>query len=244
MGVPSRFPFGITNVTPSEPFGMSGLPDPTTYITYLDEFTKYTAGDWTSTTVGTTPTAALVNGDGGLLALTTMGSASSSIFLQPKTEFVLPVTGRKLFFKSRFKVSSLAGSNWIMGLTVTDTTPIGSGGTGVTDGMFWQSEAGTIKFYCQKDASTGQTSTGTTTVATMADDTLTELAFFWDGVQSIKLYQNGVQTATLDLGSTPASYLPDTTMTLQFGVQNTASTARVMTLDYVMSQHQRYNRVG
>jgi len=99
MGTTSRFPFGITNTIKTETLGMFGIPDPTKFHTFFDDFDRYVAGDWTLTSIGTTGTAALADGDGGLLLLTDTAadnadSRSESVQPGHATDTLMPGTAK------------------------------------------------------------------------------------------------------------------------------------------------------
>ena len=64
-----------------------------------------------------------------------------------------------------------------------------------------------------------------------------KLDFYFDGYQYLYVYVDDVLKATQNLlgGSTPAvtDYLPDTDISLGFGIKNGAAAAKNMTIDYV-----------
>ena len=240
MGSPARFPFGVTTVEKTNPLGMYGLPDPTEWHTYFNDFDTYVAGDWTITNVGVTPTQALADVDGGALLVTLTAADNDSSFLQKKGESFLPTSGKKCIFKARFKVSDATQSDWVFGLQVTDTTPLAAAGDGVTDGIFFQKDDGdtNIDFYVQKDATTGQ-STSTAIATAAAADTFMTVAFYFDGARYIYTYMNDVLLTRIDLTTTLTTYLPDTELTVSFGVQNGEAVAKTMTVDYIFAAQER-----
>jgi hypothetical protein len=225
----SNFENGISTAAQGTALGAYGSPDPTAFHQLFDDFNTYTSGNWTLTNVGT-GTPILVAGDGGLLSVPTSGASADSTFLQKTTEGFSFAVGKPMWFKCRFKVSLLT-STLVIGLQVTDTTPLS-----VTDGIYWLSTTttGALTLICRKNASTGSTSTSG---GTLVADTYTELAWYWDGVDSVQSWQDGVQNATLT--GVAASYLPDTTATMSFGVQTDTAAIKTMTLDYVFAVKQR-----
>jgi hypothetical protein len=243
MGTPVRFPFGVTNNVKANPLGMMGLPDPTKYHTFFDDFDKYTAADWTITTTeggSGDATEAVADANNGILVITNDGADNDCDWFQKVGETFLLASGKKLFFKSRFKVSDATQSDWIMGLQVTDTTPLDTGGDGVTDGIFFQKDDGdtNIDFYVQKDASGGQlTNTAVTTAA--ADDTFMTLGFYFDGARYVDVYKDDVLVYVADLTATLSTYLPNTELTISFGIQNGAAAAKVLSIDYIFVAQER-----
>lgn len=229
MASPTRFPSGVGTRRAADPLGMFIAPDPTQEHRFFDDFNVYTAGSWTVTAVGTS-TAALAAGDGGILLLTTGTSSSDAESLQKTTEGFSFETGKPAWFKTRFKVSALT-SVAVVGLQVTDTTP-----EDATDGIYFLTTVttGAITIYCRKNATTGSTSA---TVGTLVADTYTDLAWYWDGKDSVIFWQDGVQKGTLT--GVAANYLPDTTTTPSFGVRTTTAASKTMSLDYLFASKAR-----
>lgn len=227
----TRFPNGLTNVNVNDIFASMIQSDPTKFHTFYQDFDTYLASQWVVTITGTTPTAALVDGNGGLLALTNTSVDNDNIFLQTVKENFFPVAGKRTFFKSRFKVSDATQIDAVVGLQITDTTPLD-----VTDGIYFlkADDAATVDFIVRKNATTGSTSAAAFT--TLADDTFVELAWFYDGVDRVYYAVNGTVQGYLD-GS--ATYLPDSALAVSFGQQNGAAASKVMTVDYIFVAQER-----
>lgn len=236
MGTPSRFPNGVGTVPKADPLGMYGLPAPMDWHEFFNDFDHYVAANWTVTTVGT-GTVALTNLDGGALLITNSAADNDSVQLQKVGESFALTAGKRAIFKARFKVSDATQSDLIMGLCVTDTTLMGAtAGAGVTDGIFFSKDDGvaTVDVQCQKNATTGQTRAAA--VATLADDTFVTVAWAYDGKSEVAYYVNDVQLGTL---AGTSAYLPDTTLTVSFGLMNGEAVAKTMTLDYVFAAVER-----
>lgn len=230
MASPTRFPSGVTNSRSIAPLGMYGLPNPVSYHEFHNDFDFFASASWTNTTTGT-GTAALVAGDGGLLALATSATSADNVFLQKTTECFLMETGKPAWFTARFKVSVATTSSVVIGLQVTDTTPLD-----VTDGIYFLLTTGSasVSIICRKNATTGST---TAVVGTLANDTFTELAWYWDGKDSVAYYQDGVRKGTLT--GVAASYLPDTTLTPSLGIQTGSAAVKTLTVDYILASKAR-----
>ena len=236
MATPSRFTSGVTTVSKSAPLGMFGLPDPTQWHTYFNDFDTYVAGDWTVTEVGT-GSRALTDINGGALLITNAAADNDRNEFQKVGESFLLAAGKKAFFKARFKVSDATESDFLIGLAVTDTTLQGAvSGAGVTDGIFFNKDDGDalLDFNVQKNATTGQTRAAG--IATVVSDTFLTVAWYFDGVNEVKYYVNDVQLGTLDGSST---YLPDTELTVSFALMNGEAVAKTMTLDYIFASIER-----
>lgn len=229
MASPTRFTSGVTNADPQSTMGQYGLPDPASWHTYMNDFDTYVAGDWTVTSVGSA-TRALTSGDGGILLLTNAAADDDSTFLDKVGASFLMESGKKAFFKARFKLSDVTQSDFVIGLQVTDTTPLD-----VTDGIYFLKTDGaaTLAVICRKDATTGST---TATAATLVDDTYVTVGWYYNGKDSVAYFVNDVQIGTLDGTST---YLPDTTLTVSFGLQNGEAVAKTASIDYILAAKAR-----
>lgn len=236
MSAPTRYPSGVTTVAKSNVLGMYGLPDPTAWHTYFNDFLTYVAGEWTVTEVGT-GSRALTDINGGALLITNGATDDNSNQLQKVGESFLLAAGKKAFFKARFKVSDATQSDFLIGLAVTDTTLQGAvSGAGVTDGIFFNKDDGDalLDFNVQKNATTGQTRAAG--VATVVDDTFMTVEWYFDGVSEVKYYVDGAQKGTLNGTST---YLPDTELTVSLAIQNGEAVAKTMTVDYIFAALER-----
>jgi hypothetical protein len=261
--MPTRFPSGVSTAQRGTALFNLGMPDPTKFITCFEDFCginsfPITASGlaaasnetWTFTVTeggAGDASSAVADINGGGVLLTTDAGDNDTIFVQHRTESYLLAAGKRAFFKIRFaltdanaNVASIAQAEWYAGLMVRDTDPLSStAGDGVTDGVFFMSEDGTQNIYlhCQKNATTGQLSTLLTDTLTVA--TQTEFAFYFDGKRYIHVYKDGVETKKIDLTSTLATYLPDTELTVSFGVKTGEAEAKLMTIDYIFCASER-----
>jgi hypothetical protein len=238
---PTRFPNGATTAAKNNPLGKYGLQDPTQWHSYFNDFNAYGAADWTVTNVGTTPTQALTDVDGGVLLLTNAATDNSSTQLQKVGADFLPAAGKQLVFKARFAVSDITQSDWLVGLGVTDTTVLGAVlGAGLTDGMFFAKDDGTTNIYfcVQKDATTGQKLTQVLAVPSVAG-TYQTYGFYFDGVRYVYLFVDDVQLTTVDLTATLATYLPDAQLTPTIAMMNGEAVAKTMSVDYIFAAQER-----
>jgi hypothetical protein len=215
---------------------MYGLPDPTAWHTYFNDFDTYVAGDWTVTEVGV-GSRALTDINGGALLITNAAADNDRNEFQKVGESFLLASGKKAFFKARFKVSDATESDFLIGLAVTDTTLQGAvSGAGVTDGIFFNKDDGDalLDFNVQKNATTGQTRAAG--ISTVVSDTFLTVAWYFDGVSEVNYYVDDVHIGTLDGSST---YLPDTELTVSFAIMNGAAAAKTMTVDYIFASLER-----
>jgi hypothetical protein len=230
----TRFPNGVTNATPSGVLGAYPALDPTKCHVFFDDFDRYVVGDWTLTTTEAgagDATEALAAGDGGLLLITNDAADNDLDFFQKVGASFKMAAGKKAWFKARFKVSDATQSDIVMGLQVVDSTPLA-----VTDGIWFRKDDGDalIDFVCQKDDTSGKTTS--TGIATLVDDTFIVLGWYYNGVDAVEAFVNDVKVATL---SATSAYLPDTDLTVSFGIQNGEAVAKTMTVDYVFAAKER-----
>ncbi len=248
MSTPARFPFGVGTAVKGSNLGNFGMPDPTQWHVFFDDFTQWvtdtsSVARYTITTVeagASSATETLADEAGGVLVLTNDAADDDSDFLQKIGESFLPAAGKQLFFKARFRVSDATQCDWIMGLAVTDTTPVAAGGDGATDGIFFQKDDGdtNVDFYVQKDATTGQLiNTAVTTAA--ANNVYMTLGFWYDGGRTVRVYKDDALVRVVDLTDSIAAFLPDTELTPTFGIQNGEAVAKVMSIDYIFAAIER-----
>ncbi len=229
MAAPTSFPSGVSTRRAPDPLANYSHPDPTDQHRFFDDFDTYTSTSWTATVTGS-GTTALTAGDGGLVVLTTSATSADNVFLQKTTEGFSFETGKQAWFKIRLKVDALT-SVIAVGLQVTDTTPLD-----VTDGIYFLSTVTTGAVTClvRKNAATGSASgTGITLVA----NTFTELAWYWDGKDTVNYYQDGVQKGSIT--GVAASYLPDTTTTPSLAIQTSTAATKALTVDYMLAAKSR-----
>jgi hypothetical protein len=227
MGTPTRYPSGVTNVTKSSDLGMFTAPDPTKNHVYFNDFDTYVAGDWTVTAVGTVSAAAIADVDGGAITLTTDAGATDSVYLDKLGESFLFAAGKPLWFKARLKVSNATSSVFVAGLQITDTSPLD-----VTDGVFFSKAAGTTALTLEVEKNNTATSSA---VGVLANDTFVTMGFYYNGVDGISYFLDGVQ-----IGTSAVTNLPDDELlTVSLGLKNTTTSARVLTVDYVLAAKAR-----
>lgn len=208
------------------------------FATLFTDFFGFTAGDWVVTTVeagGGAATEAVGNEAGGVLVITNDNFDNDADWFQwaggagaVKETFKF-AADKKLQFVGRFKLSSFLNTDFMAGLYVTDTDPIG----GVTDGIYFRSLTGTqtLQFVVEKNSTETVIQCGT-----IADDTYFDVEFYWDANGGkIDAYVNGTRIGAAVTDNAP----DDEELALSFGVQNGSAAAHVMSVDYVGAQQQR-----
>ena len=207
-------------------------PSDQTFYMYHNDFFTYNSGDWTITTTeaGTgSASEAVTSSAGGALLLTNAAGDNDLDFLQLKGEGFKLSTSKKAYFSARFKVNDVDQSDFVMGLGITDTTPLDT-----TDGVFFISADGDagLDFLVEKD----NTATTTEDVATMADDTFITTTWFIDPDASKVYYSiNNAKPVGVAITNLP----DDEELTVSFGIQNGEASAQTMTIDYVVAAVER-----
>lgn len=226
MSSPQRYSNGVTNVASSDPMGQLLFPDPTLCHVFFDDFDKYTAADWTITTKedgSGSATEAIQDEEFGVLKLTNAAGDNDNDFLQVSSEILKLTAGKKAWFKTRIKVSDATQSDFIVGLSDTDTSPLDS-----SDGVFFYKADGvaTLDF----KVAVGAVESVAASIATVVDDTYLELAFYYDGKTTIAYSVDGTQEGTLTNDTIPTAEI-----TPVFGIQNGEAVAKTMSVDYLFA---------
>jgi hypothetical protein len=225
MSNPTRYPNGISTALRNSPFWAMPVPDPNKAHIYNNDFDHYASGDWTTTTTGT-GTVALTDGDGGILLLTNSAANGDALFLDKKGESFTFASGYKLAFRTRLKVSDATLSSWVVGLQITDTTPLA-----VSDGVYFLKSTASTTVSLKVMATSVAT---TSTVGVCADNTYLTLGFYYDGASSIGYYLNDVL-----IGTSVTTNMPSHTLTVSFGIQNGEAVAKTMSLDSIAVVRER-----
>lgn len=252
MPKPVRYPQGLNNTAKGSVTrpALWDLPllDPTKVIQFFEDFTQvqdlpiaasgiaaaaqntYTA---TVTEAGAgNASIAVADLNGGCLTILNDAADDDAVFVQHKNEIWLPDAAKRAWFKTRFKISDATQSDFIIGMYVRDTTPLDN-----TDGVYFTKADGAtgVSFISQKDTTTGRQSASS--IYTMVADTFVTLGWFYDGLGKMYYYVNDVEAGPLSVTTT--SGIPDTELTIGFGIQNGEAVAKSMTIDYIFFAAER-----
>lgn len=223
----SRYPDGISTEDVETTLGDYIGPNPFKAHQYFTDFDEYISGNWTVTETQAGATQALADADGGVLLLTNSAADDDLVALQKVGESFLLELGKESWFAAKFKVSDSTQSDVVMGLQITDTTPLA-----VTDGVYFRKDDAdqTLQLVVVKD------STETVTdVIEMADDTYVEVGFHYDGIDKITAF-----SANTGVAKSVTTNLPDDEeLTVSFAVQNGEAVAKIMSIDYIFAAKAR-----
>ena len=237
--MPTHFPNGVSNRTKGHPLFNYPYLDPSKYYTYFDDFFEYHSGIYTITTTEAgsgNASEAITSGAGGQLLITNDDADNDLDFFQLKGESFKWDSSKRMFFSARFKTNDATQSEIVMGLQITDTTPLD-----VTDGIFFLKVDADTKpdLIIEKD------NTSTLSILemdAMEDDTFVTLSFEYDpldvatGGAVFRAYQDDVQVGEIT-GTTNAP--DDEDLTISFGIQNGEAAAKTMTIDFILAAVER-----
>ncbi len=219
---------------------MSGInyrPDPARsimdYHQYVNDFDFYLATDWVITETGS-GTRAIAQAKDGVLLITNATADNDANFLQARdvasgqvAEHWKWVSGTPLYFGCRFKTNDATQTDIVIGLQITDTSPLA-----VTDGIFFRKDddARVISLIGCKNSTESAVTGVVGSYGYLTDDTWTTLEFVYDGVVSaIQAFQDGVQWGSIPL----TNVVDDEELCISFGVQNGAAAAKTLNLDWI-----------
>jgi hypothetical protein len=229
MGAPTRYPSGVTNVTKQQTLGMYPDTDPTKTHTFFDDFDQYRSGEWTVTETQAGATQAVVDADGGILALTNSAADNDVNQLQKVGESFRLEVGKEAWIKIRAKVSDATNTDVNIGLVITDTDIVG----GVTDGWYFSKaeDATTLVFRQVKNSSASTVNAGT-----VANDTYFVCGAYYDGKSTTTVYFNDVAVGSID---STANLCDDEDLTVTISLQNGSAAAHVLSCDYFFAAKAR-----
>jgi len=218
---------GVSTEDTGHPLHEYAMLNPTRYHRFWDDFDSYTAADWVVTETGSA-TQVIADENGGVLLITNAAADNDASFQQWAAETFKLISDRRLFFQARFKLSDVTQSDAVIGLQITDTSPLA-----VSDGLFFLKTDGaaTIDFVSTKNS----VSTTLSAIATLTNDTFVEVAFAFDGQDQVRVFVDEKNLGTIATNNIPT----DEELTVSFGVQNGAAAAKTMSLDYIFCAAQR-----
>ncbi len=217
----TNYPNGVTNAAVGSALSTYISVDPTTAHTYFNDFNTYAAADWTVTETQGGATQGIINGDGGILSLINSAANNDLNAIQLANETFAFVAGKQAWFKCRFSLSNATNAAMVIGLQITDTTPLA-----VSDGVFFSKAAASTTLNMVVEASSTAT---TTQVATgLANSTYYTAGYYYDGYSTIYAYFNDNQVA-----SSAITNMPTHTLTVSAAVANGTSAGNTLNIDYI-----------
>ncbi len=227
----TRFPNGVGTAASGTSLGMFGMPDPSKFHLFWDDFdspplaTEYTL---TATSVGVGTSAfSAADADGGVARITTAANENDGIFAELIGEGFLMESGKKAWIKCRFQVGDAIQSDMVIGLHSTSVTPQ----TAALRFLF-ETVDGSAAMYFNVDDNT--TDVDSDTVVTLADDTYVVVGAYYDGDGNIELFLNDALVTRMTGVSVPGAE-----MAVGFGYLNGAAGAETTDIDYLLVAKER-----
>lgn len=235
----THFKNGFTNVAKEHPWGGMTIPDPVKAVVYNQDFV--TDLDWTAgTPISHTRTVvqdgagsatfASANGKGGLVLITNDAADDDSVSIQSKAEFFKHDSSTKPWsLVTRLKISDATQSDLLVGLAITDTTPLDA-----TDRIAWEKADGSTT--CSLKLTKDSTST-TVASTTLANDTFVVLgACYNPQTREVEAWVDGVKVGST---STLTNLCDDEDLAATFHIQNGEAVAKTATVDYLVIAQER-----
>lgn len=248
MPAPVRYPNGVTDRSVTHPLASLPVPDPTKYVVFHDDFTDIAAtaagvSNWHLDEVdGGTASVDLAISDahGGVATFTVGTSANDNTNYQwavntTVAEIFKLEAGKRAWLRAKFKTEDADQDAVALGLHITGDDKVG--GTELAD-TFWFRSAlatpATLEFACGKTNSTEVT----IALGTLADDTWSTCTAYYDGAGTVYAWREvaGVVVASGSVSvtsSTPGDLLPDTELTVGFGMEGIDTGADVFSIDFI-----------
>lgn len=147
---------------------------------------------WTATVVeaGTgTSEGQATREAGATFELVTAAAENDGINIQRNGEIYEFTSDQHVYFGIRLKINDVDQSDFLVGLGITDTTPL----AGLSDAVYFRSvdASADVATVTEKDSS----ETENTGVVTMSDDTYVTLEFYFDG-STVYFYVDGSEVAS------------------------------------------------
>ena len=198
-------------------------------VKYITDFTSFpvddTTGDpteYTTTVVeaGTgVTTIAQTDASGGQVLITTAAGENDGGSYQLLGES-FKTSGNELYFGTKIASNEATQSDFLIGLSVTDTALLG----GTANGVYFECVDGGTGISAVTES--GSTETQTDSLATFADDTFVELEFYYNG-SNVEFFINGSSVAT------HTANIPSTEMRVSFEFLTGSAVAKTMTIDWI-----------
>jgi hypothetical protein len=174
------------------------------------------------------------DGAGGILADTTNNKANDANYAQLNGESFKTAIGKPLYFEASVAINDVDKADFFIGLGITDTSPLTT-----TDRIGFQVDHdGNVDALVCQDSTESKTDT-TVDVADCAAvanfaATKVKLAFYWDGVDTVKFYVNDVLKVTKTDNATTIVIPDDEVLTPTIALLTTAAQVVTAFVDYVL----------
>lgn len=171
---------------------LAAIQDPSIASWVREDFTTYTAGDWTITEQGAAGTVAQTDVLGGGILITTAALDNDSEELQKKGEAWRLLSGKCLWFEAMVQINAITQSDMVIGLGVTDNTFI----DGCDDWVgFWKPDGATTVDWHVLESTNESTGTLPTSMVADTDMRFGFKYFGEEGLGTVEFYLDGIYRA-------------------------------------------------
>lgn len=240
----THFGTGVTNVYRDDEMGALRQPDPSQYYEQNFDFFDYLATNWVVTETDAGSTEAIVSGAGGYLAITNVSAGATDAaqiqWAGDSGAAILTTTWdstKDFLMKARIKASNATTLAWLVGVATVDTTVVASL---PTDGIYFYKASGAASLI----ASVRKAGTSSSvTLGTVVADTFNTMSLHYTPTGSVangpgnlwRMYLDG----NLVGGISNTTNTPTNSLCVSIGLLNAATTAHVLTVDYLNIMVQR-----
>lgn len=210
---------------------MGQEPDLCIYMNDFIATQDYAATDWVITTTeagaGSATEALAADERSGALLITNDAADDDLDSLQSNEENWTMQSGKQLWMECRLKVSDADQVDLMIGLSITDTTPLDS-----SDRATFRVTDGSASIVAKNAKNSTETSTASG--LSLSDDTYVVLGMYWDGISSLEYYVDRSKVAT------HTTNVPDDeNMAITIHLQNGEAVAKTCTIDYIYVAQER-----
>lgn len=249
--VPTVFPGGVTNADIDSFGARVPMPWPAQYYTWFSDFDRFlgaadsaSGADWLTVAVGTS-SAVITDAANGVLLLTTDGTEDDGIAMQWQggnpdaatpaqvAETFIFTPGKRLWFATRFQMSDVTQTDFVIGLAAKTATPMV-----VEDGVWFASADGSAVLTLNEAIATPLSASAN--LFTMADATWYDVAFEYNGVDEIRAYLKDATSGVWNsVGVIGVTALPTTELALTIGFLTGETGANTARIDYLFVSKER-----
>jgi hypothetical protein len=248
MPTPSRFPSGVVNRAPAHPMGAFPVLDPTKTFLFFDDFTSFVTAaagvtGWIKTEVnaGTDPVVQDLNGGVILFTLDNADNDNQHYAWGTNTtvhEIFSLTAGKKAWLRTRFKVEDADQDLPTIGLQTTQGDPWGTEPTDQFRFRVNRTAAAALELAVGATASTEVL----VALGNLADDTWVTCTAYYDGRDTVHAWREsdaGVITNSGSVSVSNGTLLPNTEMTVAFGMEAMDTGTDNMHLDFILAAVER-----
>lgn len=246
MSTPVRYPSGVTNRSARHVMASLPVLDPTKYQIFFDDFHSATiaaSGEtgWHGDATGTAVALAVTDAEGGVARTETGSSANDSSNYQWGTNTVVHEpfkiqAGKQAWMRCRFKTEDADKDAMHVGLHIAADDVAATEPSDMFHFRTLLADPDGLQFAVGKTASTEVT----VSLGDLADDTFVICTAYYDGKDTVYVWRESSDGTVTNSGSatvtssTAGDLLPDTEMTIGFGIECTDTGADLLSLDYIL----------